>query len=311
MIKCSENQGFEGKRSGSLVRSQPLASGLVARPVRSSVLKPVSSNVLGPVFIVGCPSGLPAAAGHGPRARAASPGRGRFYLLRMLATTAIYHPPDSHRSTRPPNWLLFWLGAVGWGLRQGRWARAGGSSHPQSPSLRRHRSGSPQPPGALRGWARLLAFPGRLAAAAFLFPERLPRTWRLIRCLRLIDRLHVPAGRRPGLVVRSPWAAFPCWRAYCPAPQCCSTGVATVEFLGPPSGRPSRFAPMITAATIGLVALLTLGEGWHNLQPAFRHRRGKGHPAAGRLRACGSTYGFIRFLERCGLASRLIVSKPR
>ncbi|MFM8260107.1 MAG: hypothetical protein ACKN83_09860 [Vulcanococcus sp.] len=69
----------------------------------------------------------------------------------------------------------------------------------------------------------------------------------------------------------------------------------------------SHSPPMTPAATTAGVALLTLGEGWHNLHHAFQGSVRQGlsvHQGQVQLLP-DPTYRFIRLLERLGWAQRL------
>ena len=83
-------------------------------------------------------------------------------------------------------------------------------------------------------------------------------------------------------------------------------GVATVNSLAHLAGE----RPFITddmSRNNGWVALITLGEGWHNLHHAFQWSVRQGYGVrGGRIRQLPDpTYVFIRGLERLGWADRL------
>jgi len=229
-----------------------------------------------------------------------------LYLLRMLATTAIYHRLITHRSYQAPN-VVLWLGALV-GASAGQmgpsWWKAHHLSHHRYVDTDR----DPHSPLApLRGWAGFWRSQvGWLLRPSF-FPERLPPDVEADPVLRLIDRLHV----LPALALG--WLSFalgglPWLAAYCLSTTLLFHGVATVNSVAHLAGD-QPFRTDDHSRNNGLVALLTLGEGWHNLHHAFQSSARQGFTLqAGQVRVLPDpTYVFIRFLERCGLASRLIV----
>ncbi|MFM7313392.1 MAG: fatty acid desaturase [Cyanobium sp.] len=142
-------------------------------------------------------------------------------------------------------------------------------------------------------------------------PLQLPAELEADPVLRTIDRLHVLPAL--GLAWLSWWLGGAEWLAAC----CLSTtllfhGVASVNSLAHLAGhRP--FATADGSRNNGWVALLTLGEGWHNLHHAFQGsvRQGLTIDRGRVMTLPDPTYRFIRLLERIGLAWRLRMPSER
>jgi len=227
-----------------------------------------------------------------------------LYLLRMLATTAIYHRLIAHRSYRAPR-LVWWLGSL-------VAASAGqmGPSWWKAHHLQHHRhvdaTGDPHSPlqadGVWSGfWHSQL---GWLLTAQF-HPESLPADVEADPVLRLIDRAHVLPPL--ALALLSWWIGGLEWlAAYCLSTTLLFHGVASVNSFAHLSGE-QPFATADASRNNRWVALITLGEGWHNLHHAFEASVRQGFSLrAGRVVPLPDpTYRFIRLLERLGWASHL------
>ena len=129
--------------------------------------------------------------------------------------------------------------------------------------------------------------------------------------LRLIDRLHFV----PVLVLAwlSWWLGGVPWlTAYCLSSTLLFHGVASVNSLAHLLGD-QPFATGDASRNNRFVALITLGEGWHNLHHAFQASVRQGFTLrSGRLQELPDpTYRFIRLLERCGWAWNLRIPGER
>ena len=227
-----------------------------------------------------------------------------WYLLRMLAITAIYHRLLVHRSYRAPRFLLrlgCLLAASAGQMGPSWWKAHHLKHHRQSDQI-----GDPHSPrincGGWRGF--VLAQAGWLLSPAF-FPNNLPADVESDPVLKVIDRLHF----LPFL--------FVCFFSYLLggtmllAAFFLSTtilfhGVATVNSLAHLWGERS-FKTCDYSRNNSFVAHITLGEGWHNTHHAFSYSCRHGLALfKGKIRyLIDPTYGFILLLSRFGLASEL------
>ena len=233
-----------------------------------------------------------------------------LYALRMLATTAIYHRLIAHRSYQAPR-LVWWLGSV-----------VASSSGQMGPSwwkahhLMHHRhvdgAGDPHTPiGGAGGWRGFWhAQLGWLLSQQF-HPDSLPADIEADPVLRLIDRAHVLPALALGLL--SWWIGGLEWlAAYCLSTTLLFHGVASVNSVAHLLGD-QPFATGDASRNNRWVALLTLGEGWHNLHHAFQGsaRQGFSLRAGQVVPLPDPTYRFIRLLERLGWASDLRIPSQR
>lgn len=233
-----------------------------------------------------------------------------LYAVRMLATTAIYHRLIAHRSYQAPR-LVWWLGSL-------LAASAGqmGPSWWKAHHLMHHRHvdavGDPHTPiGGACGWRGFWhAQLGWLLTPQF-HPDRLPADVEADPVLRLIDRAHVLPALALGLL--SWWIGGLEWlAAYCLSTTVLFHGVASVNSVAHLMGD-QPFATGDASRNNRWVALLTLGEGWHNLHHAFQAsaRQGFSLRAGQVVRLPDPTYRFIRLLERLGWASDLRIPSQR
>jgi len=233
-----------------------------------------------------------------------------LYLLRMLATTAIYHRLIAHRSYQAPR-PVWWIGslvAASAGQMGPSWWAAHHMQHhrhvdtghdPHSPLLS---------PSSWRGfWYAQL---GWLLGPAF-HPETLPAAIEADPVLRLIDRLHV----LPPLALA--WLSWQLggleWLgAFCLSTTVLFHAVASVNSVAHLAGS-QPFATGDASRNNPWVALLTLGEGWHNLHHAFQGSARQGLTLRrGRVVVLPDpTYRFICLLERLGLARQLRIPSQR
>ncbi len=233
-----------------------------------------------------------------------------LYLARMLATTAIYHRLITHGSYQAPR-LVWWLGALV-GASAGQmgpsWWKAHHLQHHRHVETPRDPHTPLSPVGGWRGLWRSQA--GWLLAPSF-YPERLPADIEADPVLRAIDRLHF----LPVLAL-----ALLSWRlgglawlgAFCLSTTLLFHGVACVNSVAHLLGD-QPFATGDASRNNGWVALITLGEGWHNLHHAFQGSARQGITVVGgELRLLPDpTYRFIRLLQALGLASKLRIPSQR
>ena len=224
-----------------------------------------------------------------------------LYLIRMLATTAIYHRLLTHRAYQAPRPVL-WIGCVlaASSAQMGpSWWKAHHLAHHRAPDLQ----GDPHSPilGGLHLRSFLWSQGGWLLSPRF-FPERLPADVENDPVLRFIDRFHF----LPVLALGS--FSYGCGGleylgAFFLSTTLLFHGVQTVNSLTHLIGhRP--FVTEDNSRNNAFVALITLGEGWHNLHHAFPFSCRHGFTMAdGDVRKLTDpTFAFIRVLSWLGLA---------
>lgn len=254
---------------------------------------------------LGC--GLLVFTGLGPAAALWALG---LYLLRMLATTAIYHRLVTHGSYRAPR-LVWWLGcliATSSGQMGPSWWKAHHLQHHRhvDTALDSH---SPLAP--LTGWRGAWHSQAGWLFSKDFHPRQLPADVEADTVLRLMDRLQV----LPPLAL-----AWMSWQlgglewlgAYCLSTTLLYHGVASVNSVAHLVGE-QPFDTGDASRNNRWVALITLGEGWHNLHHAFQASVRQGFTVHdGQVRPLPDpTYRFIRGLERLGWAHGLRIPSDR
>ena len=264
---------------------------------------------LGPVFIflshAGCLLLLTTGFGLGAMAWALG-----LYLIRMLATTAIYHRLLTHRSydTSPTLLRLGCFVGASAGHMGPSWWKAHHLAHHRSSDAAADVHSPFQPHAGFRGF--LWSQGGWLLSRQFL-PEALPADVEADPVLRAIDRFHfVPLLLLALLSYQIGGLAY--LGAFCLSTTLLFHGVQTVNSLSHLFGsQPFRTADK--SRNNFLVAFLTLGEGWHNLHHAFQHSARHGYSFRGDrlVGLVDPTFGFIRLLEILGLAWKVRVPSDR
>jgi stearoyl-CoA desaturase (delta-9 desaturase) len=227
-----------------------------------------------------------------------------LYVIRMLATTSIYHRLLTHKSYQAPAPVL-WVGCIV-GAAAGQmgpsWWKAHHVAHHQhvEQDLDPH---SPYTP--IQGIGGFYWSQGGWLLSPRFFPDKLPMDVENDAILRLIDRLHfIP------LVALGAISYFIGGVEYLGAFFLSTTllfhGVQTVNSLCHIVGK----QPFITddlSRNNSLVAFLTLGEGWHNLHHAFQSssRHGITIRSGKIVYLPDPTFSFIKMLEFLKLASKL------
>lgn len=233
-----------------------------------------------------------------------------LYLLRMLATTAIYHRLITHGSYQAPR-LVWWLGslvAASSGQMGPSWWKAHHLQH------HRHVDTPADPHSPLapqRGWQGFWRSQLGWLLSQDFHPATLPADVEADPVLRLIDRLH--AVPPLALAALSWWLGGLEWlAAYCLSTTVLFHAVASVNSVAHLVGE-QPFDTGDASRNNRWVALLTLGEGWHNLHHGFQGSVRQGLTIRqGRVSVLPDpTYRFIRLLERCGWAWRLRLPSER
>jgi len=229
-----------------------------------------------------------------------------LYVIRMLATTAIYHRLLTHKSYQAPAPVL-WVGSIV-GASAGQmgpsWWKAHHIAHHKhvDQDLDPH---SPYTP--VQGIGGFYWSQGGWLLSPRFFPDKLPADVESDTVLKVIDRLHfIP------LVALGVISYFIGGVEYLGAFFLSTTllfhGVQTVNSLCHIVGE----QPFITddlSRNNKLVAFLTLGEGWHNLHHAFQSssRQGITIRSGQVVYLPDPTFSFIKMLEFFKLASKLKV----
>lgn len=229
-----------------------------------------------------------------------------LYLIRMLATTGIYHRLLTHKAYQAPV-LVLWVGcivAAAAGQMGPSWWKAHHLAHhrhadrtldPHSPYI---------PDRGIKGfyWSQ----GGWLLSPQF-FPAKLPMDVERDGVLKIIDRLHFIPLVALGLLSYS-IGGVEYLGAFFLSTTLLFHGVQTVNSLSHLVGT----QPFITddhSRNNGFVAFLTLGEGWHNLHHAFQSSSRHGITIRNGQVAYlpDPTFSFIKLLECFKLASKLKV----
>jgi stearoyl-CoA desaturase (delta-9 desaturase) len=233
-----------------------------------------------------------------------------LYLIRMLATTAIYHRLLTHRSydTSPTLLRLGCFVGASAGQMGPSWWKAHHLAHHRSSDAAADVHSPFQPHAGFRGF--LWSQGGWLLSPQFL-PQALPADVEADPVLRAIDRFHfVPLLLLALLSYQIGGLAY--LGAFCLSTTLLFHGVQTVNSLSHLFGsQPFRTAD--NSRNNSLVAFLTLGEGWHNLHHAFQHSARHGYSFRGDrlVGLVDPTYGFIRLLEALGLAWKVRLPSDR
>jgi stearoyl-CoA desaturase (delta-9 desaturase) len=234
-----------------------------------------------------------------------------WYLIRMLAITAIYHRLLVHRSYRTPR-LLLRLGcllAASAGQMGPSWWKAHHLTHHRHSDHNRDDPHSPRLNcGGWRGF--VLAQAGWLLSPAF-YPSHLPADVEADPVLKAIDRLHF----LPLLficVISYILGGPMLLGAFCLSTTLLFHGVATVNSLAHLWGQ-RPFHTGDYSRNNRLVAFLTLGEGWHNTHHAFSYSCRHGYTLIqGKVhQLLDPTYSFILLLSRFGWVTDLKLPNHR
>lgn len=229
-----------------------------------------------------------------------------LYVSRMLATTGIYHRLITHKSYQAPVWVK-WVGSIvaaSAGQMGPSWWKAHHLAHHQHTDQVLDSHSPHTPPQGMSGflWSH-----GIWLLSRRCFPTKLPGDVESDRVLRTIDRLHfIP------LVVLGAISYFIGGLEYLGAFFLSTTllfhGVQTVNSLAHIFGA-QPFATDDQSRNNSFVALLTLGEGWHNLHHAFQasSRQGITLREGQVVYLPDPTFRFVKMLEFLGLASKVRV----
>lgn len=227
-----------------------------------------------------------------------------LYIIRMLATTSIYHRLLTHKSYRAPN-LVLWLGSIvaaSAGQMGPSWWKAHHLSHHQHADQPLDPHSPHSPSWGIKGfyWSQ----GGWLLSKSF-FPPKLPADVENDGVLRVLDRLHFLPLVALGAISYA-IGGLEYLGAFFLSTTLLFHGVQTVNSLSHIIGE-QPFETDDYSRNTGLVAFLTLGEGWHNLHHAFQSSSRHGITMRhGRVVYLPDpTFTFIKLLEWMGIASKL------
>ena len=227
-----------------------------------------------------------------------------LYLMRMLATTAIYHRLLTHKSYQAPAPLL-WIGCI-IGASAGQMGPSWWKAHHMTHHLHVEQPLDPHSPYIpSQGWKGFCWSQGGWLLSPRFFPEKLPADVESDRVLQIIDRLHfVPTIALGALSYAMGGLEY--LGAFFLSTTLLFHGVQTVNSLAHIIGE-QPFTTDDHSRNSRLVAFLTLGEGWHNLHHAFQSSSRHGITIRNNQVAylVDPTFIFIKMLESIKLASKL------
>jgi stearoyl-CoA desaturase (delta-9 desaturase) len=229
-----------------------------------------------------------------------------LYVIRMLATTSIYHRLLTHKSYQAPAPVL-WVGcmiAASAGQMGPIWWKAHHITHHQH-AERELDPHSPYIP--FKGISGFYWSQGGWLLSSRFLPAKIPLDVERDKVLKVLDRLHFLP-----LIALGAISYFIGGVEYLGAFFLSTTllfhGVQTVNSLSHIVGE-QPFDTDDHSRNNGLVAFLTLGEGWHNLHHAFpsSSRHGITIRTGQVVYLPDPTFSFIKMLEFLTLASNLKV----
>lgn len=229
-----------------------------------------------------------------------------LYVIRMLATTGIYHRLLTHKSYQAPTSVL-WVGSIvaaSAGQMGPSWWKAHHMAHHQCSDQEKDPHSPYMPCKGIKGfwWSQA----GWLFSPQF-FPSKLPTDVESNVVLKIVDRLHfIPTVALGALSYYIGGAEY--LGAFFLSTTVLFHGVATVNSLSHILGE-QPFTTNDYSRNHWLVAFLTLGEGWHNLHHAFQSSARHGITVRqGQVAYLPDpTFWFIRMLEFLKLASKIRV----
>lgn len=221
-----------------------------------------------------------------------------LYWLRMLATTAIYHRLLTHKAYSSPN-LVKWIGSLV-AASSGQMGPSWWKSHHEAHHHFTDRPGDPHSAAQGFWWSHY-----QWLVSKYTFPRRLPADIEQDIVLKTIDRLHfLPLIALGGLSYLIGGLEY--LSAFFISTTILFHGVAFVNSVCHAFGT-QPFKTDDDSRNNGIVAFLTLGEGWHNFHHAFPWAARQGVAVSdGQVEPLTDvTYLFIQGLQAVGLASKV------
>lgn len=227
-----------------------------------------------------------------------------LYLIRMLATTGIYHRLLTHRSYQAPAPVL-WLGSIvaaAAGQMGPSWWKAHHVSHHRYAD---HDMDAHSPHTSPQGTDGFYWSQGGWLLSPQFFPSKLPADVERDVVLRVIDRLHFMPLVLLG-VVSYAIGGLEYLGAFFLSTTILFHAVQTVNSLSHLIGD-QPFVTSDQSRNNMFVALITLGEGWHNFHHAFQLSARNGVTIKNGKVAYlfDPTFAFIKLLEFFKLATKL------
>ncbi|NJK62569.1 MAG: acyl-CoA desaturase [Synechococcaceae cyanobacterium SM2_3_1] len=221
-----------------------------------------------------------------------------LYWLRMLGITAIYHRLLTHKAYSSPS-LFKWIGSIvtaSAGQMGPSWWKAHHEEHHRFAD----QIGDPHSPERGYSWAQY----GWLLSRNFI-PARLPPDIEQDAVLKAIDRFHFLPCLALALISYF-IGGLEFLAAYFVSTILLFHGVALVNSICHISGS-QPFVTNDNSRNNWIVALLTLGEGWHNCHHAFPWSAHQGITVVNdQVKYLPDfTYLFITYLQRIGVVSQL------
>jgi len=227
-----------------------------------------------------------------------------LYGLRMLATTAIYHRLLTHKAYSTPV-IVRWIGSLV-GASAGQMGPSWWKAHHEAHHQFVDQPGDPHSSRYGFWWAHC-----RWLLSKNHFPASLPADIEQDVVLRAIDRFHflplIALGYLSYLIGGLEYLS-----AFFISTTLLFHGVALVNSACHKFGN-TPFATGDESKNNWVVAMLTLGEGWHNFHHAFPWSARQGITIAnGEVEYLTDwTYSFITGLQFLGLASKLRTPSER
>lgn len=221
-----------------------------------------------------------------------------LYWIRMLAITGIYHRLLTHKSysaLKPVQWVGSLVACAAGQMGPSWW-----KGHHDEHHLFSDQPGDPH--NSTRGfwWSHY-----RWLLHGNFLPSKLPADIERDTVLRLIDRFHIVPAIAIGLLSFA-IGGNEYLAAFFISTTLLFHGVATVNSLCHQFGS-QPFHSDDRSRNNGLVAFLTLGEGWHNCHHAFPWSARQGITKVNdQIKYLPDpTFLFIQGLQRIGLASKI------
>lgn len=221
-----------------------------------------------------------------------------LYWIRMLATTGIYHRLLTHKAYSSPAWLK-WVGSVV-AASAGQMGPSWWKGHHEEHHRLSDRVGEPH--SSVNGfwWSHY-----RWLLSRNFIPSRLPPDIEQDIVLRTVDRLHflplLALGFLSYLIGGLEYLG-----AFFVSTTFLFHGVALVNSVCHKFGS-TPFETNDYSKNNWVVAILTLGEGWHNFHHAFPWSARQGITVInGKVRYLPDfTFSFIRCLQCMGIAFKV------
>jgi stearoyl-CoA desaturase (Delta-9 desaturase) len=229
-----------------------------------------------------------------------------LYVGRAMATTSIYHRLITHKSYQAPVWVK-WVGSVV-AASAGQFGPSCWKAHHLAHHQHTDKTLDPHSPYTplQNSWGFYWSHVGWLLSPRLL-PAKLPLDVESDPVLRAIDRFHFIPFVALGIISYA-IGGVEFLGAFFLSTALLFHGTQTVNSLAHIFGK-RPFATDDQSRNNSFVALLTMGEGWHNMHHAFQasSRHGITIREGQVVYLPDPTFSFVKMLEFFGLASKLRV----